>query len=155
MGSTLVPPVLFVMPVPRGRLPIPASHPPSGAGSHASVLPHLWERLFASLAPASERQQPLEGLWAPSHTEPLDHQLLLQVAWCPQQGSSCLFQLSNCSSDALEHQHNKSYSFIPSHLSQDLDCQLEMRVEEGLCVGFEEFLRPRWRSWWYWGLWVQ
>lgn len=42
-GLPLFPLVLFVTPVLRGRPPTPASVPPSGADSRASVLLHLWE----------------------------------------------------------------------------------------------------------------
>lgn len=55
-----------------------------------------------------KRRQPSGGRWALGHAEPsVGHQPPLQVARCPWRGSSCLFQLPNCSSDPLEHQPNK------------------------------------------------
>lgn len=133
------PPVPFVLTsVHRGSLPAPAlERPPPCARSPASVLPHLREG-SAPLAHVLERQQPSEGLWALSHEEPsVGHQLPLQVAQCPRGGNSCLFQLSNCSSDPLTFISSPQAIFLRIWAAKP-----GIRMGEGLCVGFEEFSDP-------------
>lgn len=92
--------VLCVSPLPRGVPPDTCLRNTSSCcGQPAVGRLHPW-------AHTPERRPP-RASGRPATRSLGGHQLPLQVARRPQRGSSRLFQLSNCSSDLLEHQPNK------------------------------------------------
>lgn len=78
-----------------------------------TASPCFWRLCLGKLHPwghTAKTPQPFEGLSVPRHAKPLRPQLPLQVVWCLQRGSGCLFQLSTCASDPCGPQLNRCHS---------------------------------------------